>query len=311
MTGQAKRKSSGEHLSDPILLRWNNSRRRRQLTPNGESLGLGLWQTKSRQPGGMLEKAEAAAQEALRRRSDFAEAHNNLGNVYHAQGRMEEALASFEPSIDRKPDYADPHLNRALGWPLLGRWAEGWAEYEWRWQLRTVRRRDFQQPLWDGAPLEGRTILLHAEQGPGDTLNFIRYAPLVQARGGRVVAVVPPPLVPSLSSCRGIDHLAAFGEPQPDFDVHSLLLTLPQLFGTAPENVPAEVPYLDVDPQRVQRWRLWLMGYPGFKVGIAWQGDRNAQPVGSGFDGRKPAGRSGRQLSASERTSAQARRGAS
>lgn len=223
---------------------------------------------------GRLEEAQAAAQEALRLRPDFAEAYNNLGNVYHAQGRMEEAMACFEESLTRKPDYADPHLNRALAWLLLGRWEEGWAEYEWRWQLPTVRRRDFRQPLWDGGPLQGRTILLHAEQGLGDTLNFIRYAPLVQAQGGRVVAVVPQSLVPLLSSCRGIDHLAAYGGALPDFDVHAPLLTLPRLLGTTPDNVPAEVPYVLVDPQRVQRWRLWLMGYRGFKVGIAWQGER-------------------------------------
>lgn len=187
---------------------------------------------------------------------------------------MEEALARFERSIQLKPDYADPHLNRSLVWLLMGRWKEGWDEYEWRWQLRTVRRRDFRQPQWDGSSLAGRTILLHAEQGLGDTLNFIRYAPLVKAQGGRVLVVAPKPLLPLLAGCRGIDHLAAFGEPLPDFDVQVPLLTLPRLLGTRTDNVPADVPYLHVDPQRVQRWRLWLVAYQGFKVGIAWQGDR-------------------------------------
>ena len=232
------------------------------------NLSVVLWRQ------GRLPEARAAALAALRLRPEFAEAHNNLGNVCHAQGQMEEALARFERSIELKPDYADPHLNRALAWLLLGRWEEGWVEYEWRWQLRTVRRRDFRQPLWDGTPLKGRTILLHAEQGLGDSLNFIRYAPLVQARGGRVVVVAPKPLLPLLAGCQGIDRLAAFGEPLPDFDVQAPLLTLPRLFGTRPDNVPADVPYLHVDAARVQRWRLWLVAYQGFKVGIAWQGDR-------------------------------------
>jgi len=232
------------------------------------NLSVVLWRQ------GRLLEAQAAALAALRLRPEFAEAHNNLGNVCHAQGRMEEALAHFERSIELKPDYADPHLNRALAWLLLGRWDEGWVEYEWRWQLRAVRRRDFRQPLWDGTPLEGRTILLHAEQGLGDTLNFIRYAPLVQARDGRVMVAAPKSLLPLLGHCRGIDRLAAFGEPLPDFDVQAPLLTLPRLFGTRPENVPADVPYLHVDAERVQRWRLWLVAYQGFKVGIAWQGDR-------------------------------------
>jgi tetratricopeptide (TPR) repeat protein len=223
---------------------------------------------------GRLFEARKATVEALRLQPDFAEAHNNLGNAYHAQGQIEEALACFERSIELKPDYADPHLNRALSWLVLGRWDEGWAEYEWRWKLGSVRRRDFPQPLWDGSPLEGRIILLHSEQGLGDTLNFIRYSPLVQARGGRVVVLAPKSLLPLLASCRGIDQLVAFGEPLPEFDVHAALLSLPRLFGTRPDNVPADVPYLHVDPQRVQRWRLWLTGYAGFKVGIAWQGDR-------------------------------------
>jgi Flp pilus assembly protein TadD len=223
---------------------------------------------------GRLEEARTHVQEALRLRPDFAEAHNNLGNVHHAQGQMEEALACFQRSVELKPAYPDPHLNRALGLLLKGEWSEGWAEYEWRWKLRTVRRRTFRQPLWDGTPLEGRTILLHGEQGLGDTLNFIRYAPLVQARGGRVVVVCQKPLTPLLSGCRGIDRLLAFDEPLPDFDVHAPLLTLARLFGTMPDNVPADVPYLHVAEDRVQRWRLWLTGYQGFKVGIAWQGDR-------------------------------------
>jgi len=232
------------------------------------NLSVVLWRQ------GRLPEARAAALEALRLRPEFAEVHNNLGNVCHAQGQMEEALACFERSIELKSDYADPHLNRALAWLLLGRWDEGWVEYEWRWQLRAVRRRDFRQPQWDGSPLEGRTILLHAEQGLGDSLNFIRYAPLVQARGGRVMVAAPKPLLPLLAGCRGIDRLAAFGEPLPDFDVQAPLLTLPRLFGTRPDSVPADVPYLHVDAARVQRWRLWLVAYQGFKVGIAWQGDR-------------------------------------
>lgn len=223
---------------------------------------------------GCLPEARAATLEALRLRPDFAEAHNNLGNAYHAQGQLEEALACFERSIELKPGYADPHLNRALVWLSLGRWDEGWAEYEWRWKLGSVQRRVFRQPLWDGSPLAGRTILLHTEQGLGDTLNFIRYATLVRSLGGRVVVLAPKPLLPLLTSCQGVDRLVGFGEPLLDFDVHAPLLSLPRLLGTRPDNVPADVPYLHVDRQHVQRWRLWLVGYPGFKVGIAWQGDR-------------------------------------
>jgi Flp pilus assembly protein TadD len=230
------------------------------------NLGNVLWRQ------GRLPEARAAALKALQLRPDYAEAHNMLGSVCLSQGHLQEALLGFERAIKLKPNFAEAHFNRSVALLVLGRWEEGWAEYEWRWKL-PVPRRDFRQPLWDGSPLQGRTIVLHAEQGLGDTLNFIRYAALVKGRGGRVVVSAPRPLLPLLAGCRGIDRLAADGDPLPDFDVHAPMLSLPRLFGTRPDSIPADVPYLHVDPQNVYHWRLWLTGYPGFKVGIAWQGD--------------------------------------
>ena len=132
--------------------------------------------------------------------------------------------------------------------------------------------RPFPQPRWDGGPLGGKTILLHAEQGLGDTLQFIRYAPLVKRRGGTVVVACQRPLIPLLQGCPGIDRLAAQGDPLPPFDVHAPLLSLPLLFGTDLESIPADVPYLRADPALIEHWRGRLADCPGFKVGVAWQG---------------------------------------
>jgi tetratricopeptide (TPR) repeat protein len=231
------------------------------------NLGMVRWRQ------GRLDEALTSLHEALRLRPDFAEAYNNLGSVQHYHGQPAEALASFERAVALKPDYAEAHANKALGLLLLGRWTEGWAEYEWRWQLKTASRRAFTPPLWDGGPLAGRTILLHAEQELGDTLQFIRYAPLVQERGGTVIVLAPKSLMPLLRTCRGIDRLVPFGDPLPPCDVHAPLLSLPRLLGTTSDNVPAGVPYLHADEERLRQWRSRLVGYGGFKVGIAWQGD--------------------------------------
>jgi hypothetical protein len=133
--------------------------------------------------------------------------------------------------------------------------------------------RNFPQPQWDGSPLEGRTILIHAEQGLGDTIQFIRYAPLVKRRGGTVIVECQPVLSQLLAGCPGIDRLIAQGSPLPAFDVHVPLLSLPRIFGTTLADVPAEVPYLFADAALIERWRDELAGVPGVKIGIAWQGN--------------------------------------
>src|SRR5205807_5215884 len=130
----------------------------------------------------------------------------------------------------------------------------------------------FRKTPWDGGSLAGKTILLHTEQGNGDTLQFIRYAPLVKARGGRVLLACPKGMVPLLSTCKGLDGVVAKGEPLPSFDVHAPLLSLPRLFGTTVRTVPADIPYLATDARLVEHWRRELGAEPGFKIGVVWQG---------------------------------------
>lgn len=217
-------------------------------------------------------QAAANCRKAIELTPELSEAHNNLGNVLRDQGDYAAALASYEQSLKLLPDGVDAHWNRSLVWLLEGDFAQGWPEYEWRWKLKSFSTRATNRPLWDGSPLEGRTVLLDAEQGLGDTLQFIRYAPLVQQRGGRVLAVCQKPLMQILSSCPGIDRLVAQGEPVPDFDVYTPLLSLPKIFGTTLQTIPAQIPYLHADRYLVEQWGRELASIKAFKVGIAWKG---------------------------------------
>jgi hypothetical protein len=159
-----------------------------------------------------------------------------------------------------------------------GRFQEGWAEYEWRWQVQGQPPPTFDRPAWDGAPLGGGTLLLYAEQGVGDTLQFMRYAALARQRAGAVILGCPPALIPLLSRCAGVDQLVATDVPLPPFDAHAPLAGLPRLLGTTAETIPAPVPYLTADPERVRRWRDELAPLRGFRIGVAWQGNARMVP---------------------------------
>jgi tetratricopeptide (TPR) repeat protein len=222
---------------------------------------------------GRAEEAVVCLQEALRINPDCAEAHNNLGLAFIMQGKFKEAEAPFQEALRIQPDYYSAHWNRALLWLLQGDFKRGWDEHEWRWRDPKTPPRPFVQALWQGEALSGRTILLHAEQGLGDTLQFVRYVPQVKARGGIVLVEVQPALVRLLSRCPEIDRVIAQGEPLPPFDVHAPLFSLPRILETTSlERIPAAVPYLEADPGLVEFWRQRLESLPGMRVGIAWQG---------------------------------------
>lgn len=223
---------------------------------------------------GDLEDALASCEAALRLRPEMATAQLSKGFILSELGRRDEALACCQKALELQPDMPDAHKNRSLIWLLEGKLTEGFTEYEWRWKCPELPERPFTQPLWDGSPLDGKTILLHAEQGLGDTLHFVRYAPLVQQRGGRVVLVCQRPLLPLMRRCQSIANVVAQGDPLPQFDTHAPLLGLPRIFGTTLDSIPADVPYLEADESLVENWRKVVAPMPGFKVGIAWQGSR-------------------------------------
>jgi Flp pilus assembly protein TadD len=222
-----------------------------------------------------LTEAESACREAVRLRPDSAEARTNLGNALRDLGRLDEAEAAYREALRLRAGYAEAHNNLGMLLLSLGRFGEGWAEYDWRWQVRGQSRPAFGGPAWGGEPLSGGTLLLWAEQGLGDTLQFVRYAALVKERVGAIVLECPPALIPLLSHCAGIDRLVGRGAPLPPFDAHAPLAGLPRLVGTTAETIPAPVPYLAADPERARRWRAELAGLLGYKVGIAWQGNPN------------------------------------
>ena len=215
-----------------------------------------------------MTEAAACHAEALRINPGYAGAWRDLGVVQREQGQLTEAEASYNEAIRLRPDYAEAHLNRAILWLLMGDFERGWPEFEWRWRTRDIVVRSFPQPRWDGAPLPDGTILIYAEQGFGDTLQFIRYVERVKERVGRVVVECQPSLEKLLAGVAGIDMLVPEGAPLPEFDVQAPLLSLPRLF----EAIPVRTPYLTVPPGRVEAWRERLARVPGFKVGICWQG---------------------------------------
>jgi tetratricopeptide (TPR) repeat protein len=220
-----------------------------------------------------LDEGVASLRQAVHLNPHSPDAHCHLAYALTVGGRHTEALASFETALLLEPGHADSHFERALVWLLLGDWRRGLPEYEWRWKTGRFPEVRRSQPVWDGSDPAGRTILLHSEQGLGDTLQFIRYAPLLRQRGATVVAACQEPLLPLLSRCAGIDWLIGAAAEPPPCDVRAPFLSLPLLLGNTPDNVPAQVPYLHADPALVEHWRRELSQDPSFKIGIVWQGN--------------------------------------
>jgi tetratricopeptide (TPR) repeat protein len=220
------------------------------------------------------QEAVACYEQALTIRPDYAAAHTNLANALMKLGRKTEMIRHYERAIELAPECAGSHYNLALACLRAGRYGEGWREHEWRWSFRELRlaRRNFAQPQWAGEPLDGRTILLHAEQGLGDTIQFLRYVPLVTERGCRVVLEVQPRLVRLLRRFPGTERVLARGEVLPNLACHCPLMSLPVAFATTLETIPSAHPYLRADPEEVNAaWRLWPG--EGLRVGLAWAGN--------------------------------------
>ncbi|KWO87116.1 glycosyltransferase 9 family protein [Burkholderia ubonensis] len=213
---------------------------------------------------------------ALELRPDHAANWLNRGNLHYATGRADDALAAYDRAIALDADYVDAHVARASLRLVEGDFARGWAEYEWRLRDPALARHDraFAQPSWRGdAPLAGRTILIHAEQGFGDTLQFCRYVPHLAAQGARVVLEVPAPLRELVASLQGPAQVIARGESLPPFDCHCPLPSLPFALRATLPDVPRQTPYLHADPQRVRQWTERLGESRRPRIGLAWAGN--------------------------------------
>ena len=201
-----------------------------------------------------------------------AEAYNNLGTVLQAVTDFGAAEECYETALRLNPDLADAHFSRATSRLRAADLAGGFAEYEWRWKCKSFSTRRFLEPRWDGSPLDGKTILLHAEQGLGDTMHFIRYAANVKRRGGTVILECQPQLLPLLSGTEGVDRMVAAGSPPGPFDVHCPLMSLPGVLGLSIDQLWSGA-YLSADAERVAAWRERLNRRDGLGVGISWQGN--------------------------------------
>lgn len=224
---------------------------------------------------GEVESSVVAYREALRLKPAYAEALGNLAYSLQLENQLEAALACYREAVRVAPDFAVGHFGEGLVQLLAGNLRAGFPKYEARWDAaQRGQRRDFAAPLWLGEPpLAGKTILLHAEQGLGDTLQFARYAPLLTARGARVLLEVQSVLKPLLGSLPGVARLLVRGEALPAFDLHCPLLSLPLACGTDRETVPADTPYVRAPADRVERWRPVFAGIKEVKVGVAWAGN--------------------------------------
>ncbi|WP_406868207.1 tetratricopeptide repeat protein [Paraburkholderia fungorum] len=222
-------------------------------------------------------EARESYQRALELAPAFADAWNNLGLTQVDLNEHAQALHSYERALAVNPAAAETHWNRSLCLLQLGQLEAGWAEYEWRWERSRIKasRRTFAQPLWLGNfSIDGKTILLHAEQGLGDTLQFCRYAKTVSKLGAKVVLEVPRELMRLMSTLDGVNQLIEAGHALPPFDCHCPLLSLPLACKTDLASIPSKTPYLFADPQASREWheRIAAPAQKCLNVGLVWAG---------------------------------------
>jgi tetratricopeptide (TPR) repeat protein len=243
---------------------------------------------------GLPHEAEVRMRRAIALAPGFAAAHHGLGRALRAQARTAEAIASCRRALAILEDEADSNAaSGARAWTaarrdqalaathadlgdallVLGDFAAAWPHYEWRRRLKQIWRPAQVAPAWDGGDLEGKTIVLDCEQGLGDAIQFVRFAPMVTARGARALLRCPAPLSRLFAGAGLADQVIGHGPAPPPHDLHVPLLSLPGLLGVEVASIPAAVPYLRADPALAAAWRERLAGRSGLKVGVAWRGN--------------------------------------
>lgn len=225
---------------------------------------------------GRFDEAISSFERSIELNGKHADAHFNLGNMLWGKCRHHDAIEKYNKALELDPGSVEVRWNRALALLLTGNYEQGWPEYEVRFERKTPPPRDFNQPRWDGKDLTGKTILVHAEQGFGDTFQFTRFLPMVKEKGGQLIFECQKRLLPVLSRCAGYDRIV----PRTDndrhdfhFDLQMPLVSLPGLFGITPETIPAGVPYILPDQELVTKWNGKLAKHNGFKIGIVWAGN--------------------------------------
>ena len=222
---------------------------------------------------GRFEESEESCRHAISYQHDYSDAHNNLASTLQKQGRHSEAIISYNMAIKYNPENINAHINRSSALLLTENFKDGWPEYEWRLHTKNCNSGTFHQKQWDGTRLNGKSILVHAEQGFGDTIQFIRYLPMIKSLGGYVIFACQKNLINLLKNCDGIDKIIELmPEVEINFDTHIHLLSLPGIFGTNIDSIPSHTPYVTVDPELAEQWRLRFANCNDFKIGIVWAG---------------------------------------
>ena len=225
-----------------------------------------------------IDEALEMFRRALAARPDYAEAYNNMGVALQFRGEYPAALVCYEKAFNLKPEFAEARFNRATIDLLHGNFSRGWQDYEWRFKKRhwkDVYPLRHKLPRWDGSPFPQKRLLVFGEQGFGDTIHFVRYLPRVKALGGTVIFETRKPLLACLQGVDGIDEMidrSTVGDPAEACDLVVPLLSLPGIFGTDLQDMPAKVPYLYADETKVSYWKKKIRGSK-FKVGLVWAGN--------------------------------------
>lgn len=229
---------------------------------------------------GRWAEAIGSYREALRLMPSFAEGYVTIATALQSLRKPYEAMASCHRALAIDAECAEAHWNLALALLQVGEFDRGWQEFEWRWKKRgfTSQPRNFPQPLWDGTPLANRTILIHAEQGFGDTFQFARYLPLLAAQGGTVIVECQASQMSLLAGVPGVTLAVASGEQLPDFDCHLPVMSLPRVFQTRLETIPRELPYIFPSLASLAAWTEKFSGSDGLRVGLVWAGRKKPDP---------------------------------
>ncbi len=244
-----------------------------QLQPNNFDALINRGNTLQKQ--GAHGQALTSYQQAVTSAPSSALAHFSLGRALAADGNPERALVHYEQALIAQPHYAEARWAKGVTKLMLGEYLEGWALYEARWQATSFGHapRNFPQPQWDGTSLSGKTILVHAEQGFGDTIQFCRYVPLLTAQGAKVILLAQPELKSLLQASLPCDVFAP-GEKISKFDTHCALLSLPHLMRTTLETIPNATPYLTPPSDKIARWSALLGQKQRLRIGLTWSGRR-------------------------------------
>jgi tetratricopeptide (TPR) repeat protein len=221
-----------------------------------------------------FDEALASADQAVRVGPHVVAAHVNRGNALMKLARLEEALASYDEALTLDPEQVDANFNASLARLCLGDFQAGWKQYEYRWKKKEFQRREYSRPMWRGErDIEGKTILLVHEQGLGDTIQFVRYAPLIADLGAKVIVGVQPPVKAVIATVAGITQIVADGEVLPEFDLFCPMLNLPMALGTEIATIPANIPYIWPFTERLAKWRDRFVDDDRVRVGICWAGN--------------------------------------